>query len=161
MSFGRTARKWTTEEIDRAKKLDSQGALVSEIAAEIGRTAVAVRSMLARIEEGYGPKCGKSSRQRNWTREEHIKALSLRESGMTWKEVGNALGRSHGSVERRIGAYYPDGTRKNPGKRPGARQAKKASTKPQWCYVVGDKFAPVGKCDHLPLGGSFEDRVVP
>lgn len=90
------------------------------------------------------------------THDQEQAVLRMLRNKSTCRQIAESLGVSRSSVERvrkrhgfarykRVSDFRPQPVETLPSRTP----------RKQWTYIVGDRAAPVSRCEHLPLGGRF------
>lgn len=87
------SKPWTRNEEKWAAELRRDGLNCPEIAAELGRTAMALKNRLSKLGV---------LALRPWTKKEEAEAVRLRESGTKCQVIGRELGRSASAVKQRL-----------------------------------------------------------
>lgn len=90
----KAGRQWSEEEDAAVLERRKARATFREIAEELHRTETAVRMRYARLSDGE-----LIPDAMHWTKEEETELLALRQKGLTFKAIGELLGRSKNSVQ--------------------------------------------------------------
>jgi hypothetical protein len=107
-------RTWTEEEIKEIVRLKSEGWNFRNIAEKVGRSERSIRGKIydVTLKRGrayidlHSKKCehepNSSKSPRKWTEEELGKAITLREQGWNYRQIGEAIGRAQQTVRSKV-----------------------------------------------------------
>lgn len=105
----RTQKIWTEEETARLTSLRAQGMTVRSIADNLQRSLSSVEGKLKRESRGEEIRLKRRTNAlqtvyepRPWTEDETQKLVDMRKTGLEIREIARTLGRSAGSVSRRL-----------------------------------------------------------
>jgi IS30 family transposase len=94
-------RHWTPQEEERLRELAGKKVFVFQIAAELGRSVLAVKVRLKSLERTQT-----LSTRRHWTAEEDATVLTLMDQGKVAPEIARRLRRTPQAIYARLQRLY-------------------------------------------------------